>query len=114
MKGLMTTVINAPTGKSYFVSTVKCRHSDSEHLWQSAVFRKIFGPFANFAKPQGLFLGEERDYLHAHVTTVVRDVDPADWDDKGFFISAEGDKADAAFEAMLANLRGQPAEFELS
>jgi hypothetical protein len=37
----------------------------------------------------------------------VRDRDPAAWRDKDIFISAESDQADAAFDAMLARLRGE-------
>jgi hypothetical protein len=104
MKGLMTTVTNVTNGKRYFVSTVKCQRN--EGLKQTAVFRKIFGPFANFWKPQAFFLGNDATYLHGRVTALVRDVDPADWDDKEMFISAEGDEADDAFDAMIARLHG--------
>jgi hypothetical protein len=51
--GLMTTVNNTATQKKYFVSTV-----DEPRVggWQTAVFREIFGPIANFSKP-AFFLG---------------------------------------------------------
>ncbi len=103
MKRLMTTVTNAVDGKQYFVSTVRCRRSGG---WQSAVFRKIFGPFANFRRPQGFFLGVDAAYLHARVTALARDVDPVAWDSREIFVSAEADEADAAFNAMIAQLRG--------
>jgi len=99
MKGLMTTVTNATNGKSYFVSNVKCSRS-SEGLHQTAVFRKLFGPFANFWRPQASFLGSDAAYLHARVTALVRDVDPAGWNDKDIFaFSAEGDEVYAMFDA---------------
>ena len=90
MKGLMTTVTNVMNGKRYFVSTIKCPHR--EGLQQTAVFRKIFGPFANFRQPQVIFFGNDAAYLHSRVTALVRNVDPADWDGKDWFISAEGDE----------------------
>jgi hypothetical protein len=102
MKGLMTTVTNATNGKRYFVSTVKYPRSDE--LKQTAVFRKILGPFANFWKPQAIFVGNDAAYLHGRVTALVRDVDPADWDDKEMFI----DEVDDAFDAMIARLQGSP------
>jgi hypothetical protein len=105
MKGLMTTVTNVTNGKRYFVSTIKCPRS--KELQQTAVFRNIFGPFANFRQPQAIFFGNDAAYLHGRVTALVRDIDPADWDGKDMFISAEGDEADAAFDAMIARLRGQ-------
>ena len=46
---LMTTVTNVTDGKKYFVSTVK---STKGPPFQTAVFRKIFGPFANFSRPK--------------------------------------------------------------
>jgi hypothetical protein len=97
MKGLMTTVTNAANGKSYFVSTVKCPRT--EELHQTAVFRQIFGPFANFWRPQAFFLGSDAAFLHARVAELVRDVDPAGWNDKDIFaFSAEGDGVFAALE----------------
>lgn len=109
MKGLCTTVTtNATNGKRYFVSTVQLPLGSL----QTAVFRKIFGPLANFLRPQVVFFGNDAAYLHARVTALVRDVDPADWNDKDSFISAEGDEADASFEAMMARLRGEPTGTE--
>jgi hypothetical protein len=108
MKGLMTTVTNVTNGKQYFVSTIKCPGSTG--LQQTAVFRKIFGPFANFHQPQATFFGNDAAYLHGRVTALVRDVAPADWGGKDMFISAEGDKVEAAFATMIDRLRGaQPA-----
>ena len=103
MKNLMTIVINAADRKQYFVSTVKC--PGSKELYQTAVFRKIFGPFANFRKPQTTFFGNDAAYLHGRVTALVRNTDPVDWNGNDFFITAEGDEVDAAFDAMIANLR---------
>jgi hypothetical protein len=108
MKGLMTTVTNVTNGKRYFVSTIKS--PNSERLQQSAVFRQIFGPFANFYHPRAIFFGNDAPYLHGRVTELVRDVDPVEWDHKVHmnYIIAEGDEADAAFDAMITGLRGQP------
>lgn len=108
VQGLMTTVTNVTNGKRYFVSTIKS--PGSEALQQTAVFRKIFGPFANFRQPQATFFGNDAAYLHGRVTTLVRDVDPADWGSKDMFISAEGDEADTAFDAVIARLRSGPTQ----
>jgi hypothetical protein len=69
---------------------------------ETAVFRKIFGPFANFWRPQTIFFGEDAADLHAHVTALVRDFEPAYWN---VFISAN--HADAALEAVMARLRSE-------
>lgn len=61
--------------------------------------RAIFGPFAKFCQPQATFFGDDAAYLHGRVTTLVRDVDTADWDGKDTFISAKGDEVDAVFAA---------------
>jgi hypothetical protein len=50
--------------------------------------------------------------IYGRVTALVRDVDPADWDGKDMFISAEGDEVDTAFDAMIARLRGGPTATE--
>jgi len=102
MTGLWTTVTNVTNGKSYFVSTVKCSRSIAG-FHQAAVFRKIFGPLANFWRPQAIFFSSNAASLHARVTEFVRDVDPARWNDKGRFIfSAEGDEALAGWDSMHA------------
>jgi hypothetical protein len=108
--GLMTTVTNVMNGKRYFVSTIKSPGSGG--LQQTAVFRKIFGPFANFWRPQATFFGNDAANLHGRVTALVRDVDPADWNVKDMLISAEGDEVAAAFDAMTARLRGAPTATE--
>ena len=77
MKGLWTTVTNVANGKSYFVSTVKS--SRRRGLHEAAVFRKIFGPIANFWRPQATFFGSDAASLHARVTELVRDFDPVYW-----------------------------------
>jgi hypothetical protein len=97
MKGLWTTVTNVTNSKSYFVSTVKSSRSNGLH--QTAVFRKIFGLFANFWRPQAIFLGGDAADLHAFATALVRDFDPVYW--KVF----EASEADAAFEVLMARLR---------
>ena len=87
--GLMTTVTNVKTSKKYFVSTVEEPRVGG---WQTAVFRKIFGPFANFGKPE-FFLGgsvaERAAYQHERVVTIVRDVDPANWTEASRGLSME-------------------------
>jgi hypothetical protein len=102
LKGLWTTVTNVANGKSYFVSTAKS--SRRRGLHEAAVFRKIFGPIANFWRPQAIFFGTDAADLHARVTALVRDGDPAAWRDKDIFISAESDQADAAFERYACTL----------
>jgi hypothetical protein len=100
MTGLMTTVTNFTNGKRYCVSTVKCPRS-SAGLHQAAVFRKIFGPIANFWRPQVIFFSSNAPSLHARVTEFVRDVDPMGWNDKDTFISsAERDEVYVAFDAL--------------
>ena len=69
---------------------------------ETAVFRKIFGPFANFWRPQTIFFGDDAADLHAHVTALVRDFDSACWN---VFISAN--HADAALEAVMARSRSE-------
>jgi hypothetical protein len=85
--GLMTTVTNVATRKKYFVSNVK-----SLGGWQTAVFRKIFGPLANYNKPE-FFLGgaaaERAGYQHERVATIVRDVDPANWEEASRVLSVQ-------------------------
>lgn len=111
----MTTVTNVTNGKRYFVSTIKNTYGSaaSRHAeYQTAVYRKIFGPFANFKQPQALYMGNDAAYLHDRIIELVRDVDPADWWRREMFISAEDDKVDAAFDAMIASLRGGPASTE--
>jgi hypothetical protein len=85
--GLWTTVTNVATRKKYFVSTV-----ESVGGWQTAVFRKIFGSLATFHRP-AFFLGgslaECAGYQHERVATIVRDVDPADWEEASQALSME-------------------------
>jgi hypothetical protein len=76
MKALWTPVTNVTNGKSYFVSTV---NSSRSGVHETAVFRKIFGPFANFWRPQATFFGNDAASLHARVTELVRDFDPEYW-----------------------------------
>jgi len=108
MTGLMTTVTNATNGKRYFVSTVKCPRSES--LQQTAVFRKIFGPIANFWRPQATFFGDDAADLHARVTALVRDIHPAYW--KMFPEGAPTLETAPTLEAVMARLRGEPTATE--
>jgi len=66
--------LRAAVGKNYFVSTV--RSSRNKGSYETAVFRKIFGPFANFWRPQAIFFGDETADLHAFAIELVRDFDP--------------------------------------
>jgi hypothetical protein len=77
MKGLMATVTNVTNGKGYFVSTVKSSRNKGFH--ETAVYQKIFRPFANFWRPQATFSGSDAPSLHARVTELVRDFDPEYW-----------------------------------
>jgi hypothetical protein len=52
--------------------------------WQTAVFRKIFGPLANFRKPEFVLGGSTAARAadqHDRAVTIVRDVDPANWEE---------------------------------
>jgi hypothetical protein len=87
--GLMTTVTNVKTKKKYFISTVEEPRVGG---WQTAVFRKIFGPVANFGNPAfflGCFAAERAAYQHERVATIVRDIDPADWGEASRKLSME-------------------------
>jgi hypothetical protein len=77
MKGLWATVTNAANGTSYFVSTIKS--SRRKGLHETAVFRKIFGPIANFWRTLAIFFGGDATELHARVAELVRDFDPEYW-----------------------------------
>jgi hypothetical protein len=75
--GLMAEVTNVVTRRKYFVSTIEgCVGG-----WQTAVYRKKFGPFVNSRNPELFFLvglEEERAVdRHNRMVTIVRDVDPA-------------------------------------
>ena len=105
--GLATIVINITTPKKYAVSTVEV--PPTSHRWQTAVARKIIGPFANFHKP-AFFLGgapEERAAdQHQRVVAIVRDIDPANWEKASLalelkLIEEETDASLAAWEAQL-------------
>lgn len=95
--GLMTTVANAATHKKYFVSTV-----EGVAGWQTAVFRKRFGPFANFRKPEFFFGGAAGDRAadqHDRAVAIVRDVDPANWEEASRKLQAQVINEWAAAEA---------------
>jgi hypothetical protein len=76
--GIMTEVTNSATGKRYFISTVKVGNA-----WQIAVFRKIFGPLANFWWPAFRLDGVQASRTsvqHKRVEAIVRDVSPSNWE----------------------------------
>ena len=98
--GLWTTVTNVTNGKNYFVSTIKSSRNKGSH--ETSVFRKSFGPFANFWRPRAIFFGDDAASLHARVTELVRDFDPAYWN---VFIWAN--HAGAAPETVMARLRSE-------
>jgi hypothetical protein len=60
--------------------------------WQTAVFRKFLGPLANFRRP-AFFLGcsaaERAADQHPRVANIVRDVDPANWEESSRALSVE-------------------------
>jgi hypothetical protein len=77
--GLMTTVTNSATRKKYFVSTI-----EGIAGWQTAVFRKKFGPFANFRRPEFVLGGSDAERArdqHERTAAIVRDIDPANWEE---------------------------------
>jgi hypothetical protein len=95
--GLMTTVTNNITHRKYFVSTI-----EGIAGWQTAVFRKKFGPFANFRKPEFFLGGSSADRAadqHDRTVAIVRDVDPANWDEASRKLSVQVIEEWAAAEA---------------
>jgi hypothetical protein len=68
-----------PHAQKYFVSTI-----EGIAGWQTAVFRKKFGPFANFRKPAFCLGGSDADHAadqHERTVAIVRDIDPANWEE---------------------------------
>ena len=79
---LATEVTNIPTGKRYYVSTAEVEAVGNK-VWQTAVFRKRFGPLAGVFKP-ALFVGGVAEGLarfqHEQVEAIIRNVAPSEWD----------------------------------
>ena len=95
--GFMTTVANAATHKKYCVSTI-----EGVGGWQTAVFRKRFGPFANFRKPEFFLGGSAADRAgdqHDRAVAIVRDVDPENWGEASRKLSVQVINEWAAAEA---------------
>jgi len=112
--GLLTTVTNAVNRKKYFVSTI-----EGPAAWQTAVFHKVLGPFANFRKAEFVLRGstsERAGDQHDRTVAIVRDLDPADWADASQklavqvieeWAAAEGAKHDAFYEELLRLTTGR-------
>jgi hypothetical protein len=108
----LTTVVNTHNRKKYVVSTVPIPPGDG---WQTAVFRPIFGPIANFRKPK-LFLGgaaaDRAAYQHERAVAIARDINPANWEEASRIlfqqVIEERTAAEEAEDAeWLAALRGR-------
>jgi hypothetical protein len=92
-------ITNIPTGKKFVVSTVDTVFGGSG-VWQTAVFRKRFGPLSACFKPvlkfQSGVLGESSPYLqHQRIIELVQKISPTDWED----ITARWRVAVAAYNA---------------
>jgi hypothetical protein len=106
--GLMTTVTNIVNRRQYLVSTI-----EGPAGWQTAVFRKGFGPFANFQKPEFVLGGstaERAKDQHDRSAAIARDLDPAKWADASQelavqvireWAAAEEARHDAFYEELL-------------
>jgi hypothetical protein len=111
MSGLMAMVTNVVNRKKYFVSTI-----EGPAGWQTAVFRKAFGPFANFKKPEFTLGGSTADRArdqHDRTMAIVRDVDPVNWDEASRklavevieeWAAAEKTQQDAFYDELLHKL----------
>jgi hypothetical protein len=79
---LATEVTNISTGKRYFVSTAEVQ-AIGNRVWQTAVFRKRFGPLAGMFRP-ALFIGGVAEgtarLQHEQVQAIVRDTPPREWE----------------------------------
>lgn len=106
--GLMTTVRNTVNRKKYFVSTI-----EGPAGWQTAVFRKVLGPFANFKKPEFILGGSTTDRAtdqHDRTVEIVRDLDPVSWEEASQklavqvieeWAASERERDDAFYEELL-------------
>lgn len=93
--GLMSTITNIVNRKKYFVSTV-----EGIAGWETAVFRKIIGPFANFKRPEFHLGGSEADRAadrHERVIAIVRDI-------KSHRMGAGASEADGASGSRVASV----------
>jgi hypothetical protein len=94
--------------KTIFSSTI-----EGPAGWQTAVFRKGFGPFANFRKPEFVLGGstaERAKDQHDRSAAIARDLDPAKWADASQelavqvireWAAAEEARHDAFYEELL-------------
>ena len=82
MKKWGNTVTNKPSRKGFFVSTVPVNPL-GEWIWQTAVFKQRFGPFAGFFRPV-LFVGASSELFaegqHQQVIDLVREIPLERWD----------------------------------
>lgn len=112
--GLMTAVTNAVSRRKYFVSTI-----EGPAGWQTAVFQKKFGPFANFKKPEFVLGGSTTERAadqHDRTIAIVRDLDPAGWADASQklavqaieeWAASEKPKDDAFYEELLRHTNSE-------
>jgi hypothetical protein len=80
--GWVTEITNVPTGRRYCVSTIEARFVGGP-VWQTAVFRKRFGPFAAWFKPALIYDGVEASLArlqHEQVEALVQKTPPSDWE----------------------------------
>jgi hypothetical protein len=98
---LATEVTNIPTGKRYYVSTTEVQ-AVGNRVWQTAVFRKRFGPFAGMFKPV-LFVGGVDESLsrlqHERVESIVRNTAPSDWESAKWGLLSELSEMQAQSES---------------
>ena len=79
--GLVTKVTNIATNHRYVVSTVRLRFMGGG--WQTAVFKRRLGPLSTFWPPALVLHALEATDAATHhdrVATIVRDIDPANWE----------------------------------
>jgi hypothetical protein len=79
---LATEVTNISTSKRYYVSTAEVQ-AVGNRVWQTAVFRKRFGPLAGMFRP-ALFVGGVAEGMarlqHEQVEAIVRNTPPHEWE----------------------------------
>jgi hypothetical protein len=91
--GILTEIINKPTGRRYRLSTVEVGSAELK-VWQTAVFRKgLLGLLGLYRQP-ALFLGgvETENWAriqHQRVEALARDSHPNDWEDLKFKLASE-------------------------
>jgi hypothetical protein len=77
--GLFTKVTNIATNQRYVISTV-----GRMGAWQTAVFKRRFGPLSAFWAPALVLNALEATHAAAHhdrVAIIVRDINPTNWEE---------------------------------